>query len=270
MNYRHGFHAGNHADVLKHMALVLILDRLRLKETPFGVLDTHAGAGVYDLTSDEARRSPEHEGGIGKLAGWTDPPAAVARYLDALQEAAPAPTLYPGSPALIAALMRAQDRLAACELHPEEAAKLAARFARHDNVQVHQRDGYEGLRALLPLPERRGLVLIDPPFEAEDELARATHAIVAAHARMRHAIFMLWRPLKDAALLDAADAELPGPLLRADLAVAAPALTGKLMGSSLAVINPPFGLEESLREALPVLAERLAVGGGGYGRVRMR
>lgn len=267
MNYRHAFHAGNHADVLKHLALVLIVQRLAQKPAPFAVVDTHAGAGAYDLTGEEARRSPEWQTGIGKLLDWADPPAPIAAYRAAItaHNNGDALTSYPGSPLFAAHFMRPQDRLVLCELHPEEAQKLRREMrALRDGpiVQIHERDGFEAVSALTPPPERRGLVLIDPPYEATDELAASVRAIKAAHARFANGVYLWWRPLKDASMLDAADAELLGPKLRADLWTHPPKLTGPLTGSSLLVLNPPYGLAEALSETLPALAKRLNESGG--------
>lgn len=272
MNYRHGFHAGNHADVLKHLALVLILARLRAKETPFAVLDTHAGRGGYELDDDAAQRSPEWRDGIGRLWDWAQAPAEAAPYLAAVRafNGGGALTRYPGSPALIAQALRAQDRVMACELNPEEARALKQCFAGQANVQAHQRDAWEAVTALTPFPERRGLVLIDPPYEREGELEAGAAAMKRIEARFGHGVALWWRPLKDAAALAAADAEITGPVLRADLAVAAPEKTGKLTASSVLVRNPPFGLEAALRAALPALSARLARGPGAGWRVDLR
>jgi 23S rRNA (adenine2030-N6)-methyltransferase len=268
LNYRHIFHAGNHGDVLKHAALVFCLDAWKRKQAAFAVMDTHAGRGGYDLTSDEARRGGEWPDGVGKLIGWGDAPAPVRAYLEAggLTGAA-APRFYPGSPKLIASALRAQDRLVACELHEEEFAALRrmdfgdAKIER-PRIELHRRDGYEALGALLPFPERRGLVLIDPPYEQPGEMARVVAAIKAGLSRFGHGVFLWWRPLKRGADLDRADGELAHPGLRADLWIDTPALEGKLVGSSLYVINPPFGLGDALGEALPALAKRLALGPG--------
>jgi 23S rRNA (adenine2030-N6)-methyltransferase len=269
VNYRHAFHAGNHADVIKHAVLALILRRLTEKPTPFAVLDTHAGAGAYDLESEAARRSPEWRDGVGRLWDWAQAPAALAPYLHAVRAANPGGTLraYPGSPALIAAALRPGDRCAACEKHPEEAVKLRTWARSRPGLQVHERDGWEAVSALTPFPERRGLVLIDPPYEQPDELARGVDALRRGLARFGHGMFLWWRPLKDAASLDAADREIAAPALRVDLGVAAPMREGPLTASSLLVINPPFGLEHALREALPALAPRLATGPGAFWRL---
>lgn len=271
MNYRHAFHAGNHADVLKHAVLVYCLDALKRKETPFAVLDTHAGRGAYDLLSDEALRSPEWREGVARILDWRDPPTFIARYLEAIRSFNLGDELrtYPGSPALIARALRDNDVLMACELHAEEYSALRRTLPRMPKVQLHQRDGWTALGALLPPVERRGLVFIDPPYEAPDELAQAARAFAPALKRFGHGIYLWWRPLKSESALDAADNEVrahgANNLLRADLWIDVPAPQGKLVGSSLLLLNPPFGLEEALTEALPPLAERLAVGRAGWG-----
>jgi 23S rRNA (adenine2030-N6)-methyltransferase len=270
VNYRHAFHAGNHADVLKHAVLLFCLEALKRKQTPFAVLDTHAGRGTYDLLSEEALRSPEWREGVARLMEWSDPPALVVRYLDAVRAFNLGEELrtYPGSPALIARALRRDDVLMACELHPEEHAALRRTLPRAANVQLHQRDGWEALGALLPPTQRRGLVLIDPPYEAPDELGLAARMLGTALKRFAHGAYLWWRPLKSEAALAAADAEArtqgAKATLRADLWVETPRPEGKLAGSSLLLINPPFGLEETLRESLPALASRLAVGSGGW------
>lgn len=260
MNYRHAFHAGNHADVLKHLALVHALESLKRKSTPFAVLDTHAGRGMYDLKSAEAERSPEWRDGVAKLRWWAEAPPSVAKYLAALGED---PRFYPGSPFIAAAALRPQDRLILCELHPQEFAELKRAVP---DAQLHHRDGYEALAALTPFPEKRGLILIDPPYEATDEIERAVAVLKAARKRFRQGVYFWWRPLKSEHALLRADAELSGDgdMLRADLWIGRPQPEGKLMGSSILVINPPYGLEAELREALPALAKRLAPQGGGW------
>ncbi len=271
LNYRHAFHAGNHGDVLKHVALVFCLDALKRKPASFAVLDTHAGRGVYDLAAAEAVRSPEWTGGIGRLWGQEGLPDALARHLAAIaaHNAGGDLRLYPGSPTLIAAALREGDELHACELHPEEYAALRRSLGRAPGVRLHERDGYEALAALLPPTQRRGLVLIDPPYEAPDELALALAAIKGALHRFAHGIYLWWRPLKSASALAAVDAELMSSgavrsTLRADLWVDAPRPEGRLTGSSILLLNPPFGLEPALREALPALAGLLAAGASGW------
>jgi len=270
VNYRHAFHVGNHADVLKHAVLLFCLNALKRKPAPFAVLDAHAGRGLYDLASEEAERSPEWRDGISRLWSWPDPPPLVGRYLEAVRSFNQDGSLrvYPGSPALVTTQMRADDVLMACELHPEEYAALRRSLPRQPNVQVHARDGWEALSALLPPAQRRGLVLIDPPYEAPDELALSARAIGGALKRFGHGTYLWWRPLKSASALDAADAEVRAQgakeTLRADLWTASPKLEGRLVGSSVLLINPPFGLGEDLREALPFLADALTKGQSGW------
>lgn len=270
MNYRHAFHAGNHADVLKHLILIYCLAHMQRKEAPLAVLDTHAGAGTYDLRSAEAKRSPEWRDGIGRLWDWPDPPQAVRAYLDAIRRfnRGPEPWVYPGSPSLVSSMLRDQDVADVCELHPEDAGALSALFSRVDRVRVHQRDGWEALTALLPPPAPRGLVLIDPPYEAEGELERAARALGPALKRFSHGLYLWWRPLKSESALARVDAEAATQgarnTLRADLWVDTPQIEGKLVGSSMFVINPPFGLEAALREALPELAKKMALGASGW------
>jgi 23S rRNA (adenine2030-N6)-methyltransferase len=279
LSYRHAFHAGNHADVFKHAVLLWCLAYLKAKPGPFAVLDTHAGPGLYDLKSEEAQRSPEWQDGAGRVFDWADAPLFFAPYLDALSAANPDGVLetYLGSPKLIRAALRAQDRLIACELHPEEAATLKSRFRHDGQTHIHVRDGWPALTALLPFTQKRGLVLIDPPYEEEGELAKAAIAIGDAIERLPGGIWIWWRPLKHEPALEAADAELrqrlaalrPVPeYLRADLAIAAPEREGKLTASSLLIVNPPYGLDAALRDALPILAKKLAIGPGAFGRVR--
>lgn len=270
MNYRHAFHVGNHADVLKHAVLLYCLDALKRKPAPFAVLDTHAGRGLYDLAGEEAQRSPEWQDGVGRLWTWPEPPPLIGAYLDAIRSfnQDSALRIYPGSPALVTTHLRADDVLMACELHPEEHAALRRALPRQANVQVHARDGWEALGALLPPPQRRGLVLIDPPYEAPDELTTSARAIANALKRFGHGSYLWWRPMKNERQLDAVDAEIRAhgvhKTLRADLWTAALEREGRLVGSSVLLINPPFGLEDALREALPFLAEALTKGQSGW------
>lgn len=270
MNYRHAFHAGNHADVLKHAVLLFCLDALKRKETPFAVLDTHAGRGTYDLLSNEALRSPEWTKGVALVMDLTDPPPLIGRYRRAVRQFNLAGELrtYPGSPALVAQTLRDGDVLTACELHPEEFAALRRTLPRAANIRLHERDGYEALHALLPPAERRGLVLIDPPYEAPDEIVRALAALSVALKRFGHGVYLWWRPLKSESALASADDEVRAQsaktTLRADLWTDALKAEGKLTGSSVLVINPPYGLEDALRTALPALAKHFSPSAGGH------
>lgn len=265
MNYRHAFHAGNFADVWKHAALVACLDRLALKDKPYRVVDLFAGAGLYDLEGPEAARSPEWRDGWGRVAAAADPPDLIGRYRDAVAAASPAPGLYPGSPALIQAALGPAGRATFCELHPEDCARLRAnldargadgRRGRSGGVRVLQSDGWAGVRALLPPPERRGLALIDPPFERPGELERLADALATGLKRWRGGMFLLWHAGKEPAAVDAmrrsmADACGPdGPqLLAADLAVGHAGPGRGLVACGLTIANPPMDLEVRLTEA---------------------
>ncbi|MBV9567932.1 MAG: 23S rRNA (adenine(2030)-N(6))-methyltransferase RlmJ [Hyphomicrobiales bacterium] len=268
MNYRHVFHAGNFADVVKHAVLARILVHLAQKPQPFRVIDIHGGSGLYDLTGALANRTGEWRNGIGKLLGATLPPATrdlLAPYLDAVlaRGSGGAVKFYPGSPLLALALMRPQDRLIACELEPHAATALARNLKADRRAKVIEQDGWLGLRAHLPPVERRGVVLIDPPFEAEDEFARLAKGIEDAHAKWPTGIYLVWYPVKDASAAGLARrlarAGIP-KILRAEFRLAPP--TGEaLTACGLLVINPPWRLEGELKVILPALAEALGAQG---------
>jgi 23S rRNA (adenine2030-N6)-methyltransferase len=276
MNYRHAFHAGNFADVVKHAVLARILAHLTAKPAAFRVIDTHAGAGVYDLSSEEATRTGEWQGGIGRLraASLDEKVAALlAPYLDAVAALNPHGRLsvYPGSPALVAALMREQDRLVACELEPKAAAALKANFRRDTRVSTVAIDGYMALNAYVPPKERRGLVLIDPPFEAADEFARLTAALSAAHRKWPSGLYVIWYPVKSQRDADAFARRVAGlgipKILRAEVTAGAGGEPGRLRGSGLMIVNPPWTLEAELGLLLPALAGILAHDGRGRAAV---
>ncbi len=197
MNYRHAYHAGSHTDVFKHAVLVMLLEHLRKKPKPFTVLDTHSGAGRYDLTAIEAEKTGEAADGVGRVID-KDVPAAAA-YLDLIRRLNPdGLRIYPGSPAIIAAFLRDADRLIACELHEEEVAKLRRNFRSDSRVAVHHRDGYEAINAFVPLPARRGLVFIDPPYEKDDREAyrRVAERLNAGLKKWPTGMFAAWYPLE--------------------------------------------------------------------------
>ena len=267
MNYRHAFHAGGFADVVKHALLVLLIEHLRKKETPFCVLDTHAGLGRYDLTADEASRTGEAQDGVMRLIG-DEPAPALAAYFECLKAANPSwPTLriYPGSPDIARKMLRPQDRLIAVELHPEDARALKREFAGDRQVSVHEADGYLALRAHLPPRQGRGLVLIDPPYEERDEFRRLARALPEAIIRFRTGIFAVWYPIKDIASVERFHAELATlgrPALSAEFHRFAPDHATRLNGAGLAVVNPPWRFDAAAREVLTALAERLGAAGG--------
>jgi len=258
MNYRHAYHAGNFADCMKHAVLVWLLRALARKEKPLFVLDTHAGIGQYDLASDAARRTGESADGILRLLD--PPPAALADYLGVVAQTG----LYPGSPAIIRALMRPADRLACCELHPEDHARLRRLFARDPQVSVHQRDGYEALGALLPPAERRGMVLIDPPYESPDEVERLVAGLQVAHTRFPGAVLAAWYPIKHRAPVRALHDALRGTAIRdivaAELLRRTPLDAARLNGCGLLLINPPYRFEAELAPILTALLDRLSDG----------
>ena len=267
MNYRHAFHAGNFADVFKHVLLSRILVHLARKPAPFRYVDTHSGIGLYDLDGSEARRSGEWRLGIGQLdaeAGSEAVRELLKPYLDVLgpRDAAGRPSLYPGSPLIALALSRPQDRLTFCELHPEGAARLREVAARGRRAKVVEIDGYVGLKAYVPPPERRGLVLIDPPFEARTEFVAMLEALVAAHRKWPTGIYALWYPLKEPEAVARFTTGLMASgvprVAQVELKVV-PSLwgEGELAGCGMVLVNPPFGLEEEMAMVMPFLAEAL-------------
>lgn len=261
INYRHAFHAGNFCDVVKHALLVALLRALQAKPKPFAVLDTHAGIGRYDLASTPATRTQEARDGIFRVADSQNP--ALADYLALVRDAG-FPATYPGSPALIQALLRPGDRAMFSELHPEDHATLRHAFRRDDRIAVHKRDAWEALVALTPFPERRGLVLIDPPFEQEGEFERLADAIAKLRVRFRAAIIAAWYPVKHRAPVRAfhqalVDASVPD-CLAAEFTRRPPIDPTRLNGCGLLVANAPFGFEEQARAILLALLPRLALG----------
>lgn len=266
MNYRHAFHAGNFADCMKHALLVWLVRALAAKPAAFAVLDTHAGIGSYDLAAAEAERTGEWRSGIGRLLGTAGP--ALTDYVAQCRKAG-IPATYPGSPALIRALLRPQDRLAACELHPEDYATLYAAFRRDPQVAVHRRDGWEALKALTPFPEKRGLILIDPPFEREGEFDRLVDALALLAHRFRAGVVACWYPIKHRSPVRAFHQALQDRALRnlaaAELWLREPVDPQRLNGCGLLVANPPWRFEEQGGEILAALLAGLGDGEVGQG-----
>ena len=265
MNYRHAFHAGNFADVVKHAVLARILVHLREKPQPFRVIDTHAGAGLYDLAGPEASRSGEWRAGIGRLNAAALAPAAgalVAPYLDVIRALNKDADLrrYPGSPLLALGLLRPQDRLIACELEPQAAAALAGNLRADKRAKAIAIDGFVALNAYVPPKERRGLVLIDPPFEDRDEFSRLAKSLEDAHRKWATGIVLAWYPRKDPNSARALATRLKRSgipkLLRVELDLGGD-LT-RLAGAGLLIVNPPWRLDEELAILLPELARVLA------------
>ena len=269
MNYRHAFHAGNFADVVKHAILSCIIGHLLKKETPFRVIDTHAGAGLYDLTAPEAVRNPEWRDGIGRLLDATIDPAAqdlLSDYLVAVRAANPDGkiTRYPGSPALVRSWLRRSDRLVACELEPSAAKALSYNLRRDRRIRVIEIDGWTALSAYIPPKERRGLVLIDPPYEQPDEFSRLAASLQAAFQKWPTGIFFAWYPIKDerdnAAFAHDLKKRSITNMLRAELTIAPASSNGKLRGGGHLIVNPPWTLEQDLKILLPALAKIFAGG----------
>jgi len=269
VNYRHAYHAGNFADVVKHVVLTRLLEYLKQKDKAFRVIDTHAGIGRYDLSSVEAGKTREWQGGIGRLVdAKLDARAAalLAPYLEAVRALNPGGGLkkYPGSPLLVRHLLRKQDRLTAIELHPQDAARLKAVFDGDFQARVIELDGWLALGAHLPPKEKRGLVLIDPPFEEEGEFSRLVDGLQKAHKRWPGGIYALWYPIKDRKAVLAfrkalKESGIP-KLLDIGFEIRPASTEPSLDGSGMVVVNPPFTLEAELRLMLPALHRLLAIG----------
>jgi 23S rRNA (adenine2030-N6)-methyltransferase len=286
MNYRHAFHAGNFADVFKHAVLVRLILGLQRKDAAFRILDTHAGIGLYDLAADEATRTGEWRDGIARLLAKPLAGAAaelIAPYLATVagandHEPAAGPLApealrhYPGSPAIARTLLRRQDRLTLTELHPADAQTLAARFAGDIQTKVIELDGWLAPKSFLPPKERRGLVLIDPPFESRDEFRHLTDALVEGYRRFATGVFALWYPIKDEAEVKRFYARLADTgirkILAAEFRVARVAADRPLSACGMVVVSPPWQLDGEIATLGRALAERLSVGPGAGASVR--
>jgi 23S rRNA (adenine2030-N6)-methyltransferase len=276
MNYRHAFHAGNFADVIKHAVLARILVHLAAKPAPFRVIDTHAGSGHYDLTGPEATRGGEWQGGIGRPIGASlpaDTAELLAPYLDVVRSLNPGDrlTTYPGSPAIAQACLRPCDRLIACEIEPQASRLLIHHFHGDRRVKAIAIDGWTALKAYVPPKERRGLVLVDPPFEEAGEFMRLAQGFAAAHRKWPSGIYLLWYPLKDRSAADRFAGQLRAcginKLLRIEFTVAPLREDERLSACGLVIANPPWPLETELRRVRPVLAGLLVADGRGNFRL---
>jgi 23S rRNA (adenine2030-N6)-methyltransferase len=275
MNYRHAFHAGNHADVLKHAVLARIIELLKGKDKSFSVLDAHAGIGAYDLEGPQALKTGEWQGGVAKMTEpFADDVEAVLRPYRAVLSAMNAGggmRFYPGSPELALRLLREDDRLIANELHPEDVEILRDNYGFSKRVRVTQFDAVQSVKAELPFASRRGLTLIDPPFEVLDETERTVKALALGYKRFATGCFVIWYPVTTAEFADKfvdaiAALNLPN-MLRSELRVKEAFARGGLSGSGLIVVNPPWNLEADLKVLLPALATRLGTGNWGRGTV---
>lgn len=266
MNYRHIYHAGNFADVLKHAVLARLINYLQQKEKAFRVLDTHAGIGLYDLSSEEAQKTGEWRDGVGRLLDGELPPeiaVILAPYLSSIRALNPGSelTLYPGSPKLARMLFRPQDRLSAMELHPDDYETLHRLFDADFQSRVTELDGWLALGAHLPPKEKRGLILVDPPFEKEGEYERLVDGLARGYRRFTGGVYCLWYPLKQGAPIKAFHEALKAldipKMLCAELSVRSDRETTGLSGSGLIIVNPPFTLKSELDLLLPFLKSRL-------------
>jgi 23S rRNA (adenine2030-N6)-methyltransferase len=263
MNYRHVYHAGNFADVVKHAVLARLVEYLKLKDKAFRVIDTHAGVGLYDLSSEEAQKTGEWRSGIARLLDARLAPEAatlLAPYLDAVKAVNPDGGLlrYPGSPLIVRGLLRKQDRLSAIELHPQDSAALKTLFADDYQVRVLELDGWLALGAHLPPKEKRGLLLVDPPFEKEGEFDRLAEGLKKAYRRWPGGIYALWYPAKDRRAVKAFREALAGSGIAKVMDIRfdiRPPAAGELRldGTGMIVVNPPFTLEKELAAILPAL-----------------
>jgi 23S rRNA (adenine2030-N6)-methyltransferase len=268
MNYRHIFHAGNICDTVKHAVLSLVIEHLALKETAFCIVDTHAGIGIYDLNDPRAVKTREAQDGIFKLLNAPRLPELASYYavlkksnLDWDGNTAKNFRYYPGSPLLAVHNLRRIDRLIACELHPEDAVELKRQLSPYKQAQAHQRDGYEALGAFLPPPEKRGLVLIDPPFEQPDEFEKLATALKAAYARWPQGIYLAWYPIKERPAIwrfhEALAASDMAKILSAEFVYREESQSDRLNGSGLILINTPWCMDEKLGNLFPALHQAL-------------
>lgn len=281
MNYRHSYHAGSFTDVVKHVILTALMASLSRKETPFCYIDTHAGIGYYDLFSEFAEKTKEYTTGIEKIIQQDNPPPLVQRYLDCVHKINNHLTesnfsslrYYPGSPMIARYLARPHDRLVACELQPQEYQTLKTTFAGDKQVAVHHMDGFLGLKAFLPPKERRGLVLIDPPYENPDEFTRIAHSLPTALKRWETGLYAIWYPIKERIQVErfyrVLKENISQPILVIELTTY-PDLPSHLNGCGLAIINPPWQFDETIEEILPWLWKALTINNqGGYRAYRL-
>jgi 23S rRNA (adenine2030-N6)-methyltransferase len=269
MNYRHIYHAGNFADVAKHVALLYCLQALQRKAAPFFVLDTHAGRGVYDLQAPEAQKSGEASRGVQLLVARALGNPALAQYFSAIRaKRGKRLARYPGSAALIAAALRSQDRAIFIELLPAEARALEREVESYGRIRTDIDDGYTALKALLPPQERRGLVLIDPPYESVEELKTMVRAFTLAYRRWPEGTYLLWYPIRSAVQRAQVHARIEAlkipKVLFADLAIYSDDAGIGLAGSGLMLVNPPYGADDFLGHAYTAIHEHLASPGAGY------
>lgn len=270
LSYRHSFHAGNHADVLKHIVQSLILDALKQKEKPFVYHDTHSGAGRYDLNHEWSEKTGEYKLGISRIWQQPDLPSELNAYLDSISQLNQGNALryYPGSPRVSRALIRPQDRMVLTELHPSDYPLLEQEFHRDRQVRIFKEDGFSRLKASLPPKERRGLVLIDPPYELASEYRDVVKAIAAAHKRWATGIYAIWYPVVYRENIDDMLTGLDNldirKVLQIELGVSPDSTERGMTASGMIVINPPWKLEHQMEDLLPFLKEKIAPATGHF------
>lgn len=270
LSYRHSFHAGNHADVLKHIVQSLLLNSLQQKEKPFVYHDTHSGVGRYDLTHEWSEKTGEYKQGIARVWQQDHIPAELDSYLDAIRQLNQGETLryYPGSPRVARAHLREQDRMVLTELHPSDYPLLEQEFHRDRQVSIYKEDGFARLKASLPPQERRGLVLIDPPYELAKEYRDVVRAIAQSYKRWATGIYAIWYPVVNRCDIDDMLEGLQGleirKILQIELGVAPDTNERGMTASGMIVINPPWTLESQMQTILPFLKQAIAPATGHY------
>jgi 23S rRNA (adenine2030-N6)-methyltransferase len=266
MNYRHTYHAGNFGDVFKHILLIELITALQRKENPFCVLDTHAGIGSYDLSAHTTQKLQEYKNGVYKIMAEKNLPESAKKYVECIKNfnAPETPVkIYPGSPLIANYFLRNNDRLILSELHPTDYETLKKVFRNEKNTAVHHQDAYLSLKAFLPPKERRGLILIDPPYENNNEFAQITEGMMAALDRFETGVYAIWYPIKDKSPLHKFTANINQPMIAAEMTVFPETSPLHLNGCGMLVINPPWQFDQTLKNILPWLWEKLSVDGQG-------
>ena len=263
LSYRHAFHAGNFADVLKHSVLTLVLDYMTRKEKGFVYIDSHAGAGMYQLTDDYAQKTGEYKDGIEKLLNNNDIPEPLTPYIELIQQLNSSNKLeiYPGSPGIAKQFVRRQDSSHLYELHPTDIQHLEDFCQRWRKVFIKQSDGYQGVLSLLPPPSRRGVVLMDPPYELKEDYQKAVKTLVKAYKKFATGTYILWYPVVKRELIDSMTNDFTASnvknLLQVEFCLQADTNEYGMTGTGLFIINPPWQLTKQLEEILPYLLEKL-------------
>ena len=267
LSYRHAFHAGNHADVLKHYVLSLVLDYMNKKVAPYWLIDTHAGAGMYGLDSLFARKNAEFEAGIARLFAAVNLPEPLENFVNLIKSFNKNNVLnfYPGSPKIAESFLRQDDKLRLFELHPSDCKLLLENFSHHGRqTKIEMQDGFAGITACLPPPTKRGVVLIDPPYELKDDYSRVVDCIKDSLKRFATGTYLVWYPLlqrPEPTEMIKQLLALNTDYLQVEMTVRAPSIEGFGMhGSGLFIVNPPYILPKILEETMPILTQLLALG----------